>query len=176
MHWRPGFSDVTPRMRVAFFPDRLVVTTFQDASEWNTFSTTEFEGDPSSPWREIVKAILDSGETVTMNEEWPAGDTLARASELAFDRAPSPAMKVLALTWLGSQWSQVAQVLICQEDAVIEKCDKALGLLRVAEEACASVEEACLDEDFDGSPLDFLEEAIVDRLVALRPGRSGRCG
>lgn len=156
-------------MRVAFFPERLVVTVFEDASEPTSRATTVFEGDPTTPWRDVVQTMLDVEEAVTMNVEWPDGDTLAGPMDLTFDRPPSLSTKVLALAWLGSQWSQVASLLVDEDDDILAAADSTVGLLEVAKSACAWVEEKCLEEDHDVWPEDLLAKTVRDFLAPRSP-------
>ena len=139
--WRPGFSDVVSRLRVSIFPNRLVVTRFEDADEDATEALSAFEGDRETPWRDVVLAAMDGDIVVTFNEEWPDGDTLAGPTDLKFEPSANLPLKLISLAWLGSQWSEVAKVFLRLPDNVLRKVDETNDILAIAIEASAEVEE-----------------------------------
>ena len=55
--WRPEFSEVNPKLRIAYFEERLIVTKFDDENEYPTKGLTAFAGPVQKPWRKVVRAV-----------------------------------------------------------------------------------------------------------------------
>lgn len=160
--WRPGFDDVIMRLRIAFFPQRLLITAYDDASELETETATLFDDKPSTPWREVLKAVLACDEKVLINGDWPGEVTLVHPSQMAFDRVPGIAVKLVALAWLGDPWNRVAEALCELSDTALSTADQTSCLLEVAEETVSEIEKIPADE----LPHEDHYRALITRITA----------
>lgn len=159
--WRPGFGEVRPRLRVAHFPTRLVVTYFEDADEGVTRGLTLFKGKSKAPWRKVVECAHDEDFWVTINDDWPNAESIASARHLKFTPEATVPLKILALAWLGSQWNQAARILLELSDEQLVLLDERHELLDWASVAAEKVEKYATgfgstdddDEDLDATEL-----------------------
>lgn len=159
-HWRPEFVDNEPRVRIALFPERLTVTAFDDASEGITEGRTLYVGNPSSSWRAIVQSILDCGEYCTLNPDWPESASIVAPSQLRFTPQPNTALRLIALAWLGSEWTQAVEYLLRHSEEVIAAADGTAGLIDAIERASSETVSAFSTEPEDISPEKFFEALL----------------
>ena len=163
--WRPEFVDNEPRVRIALFPERLTVTAFDDASEGITEGRTLYAGSPSSSWRTIVQSILDCGEYCTLNPDWPESPSIAGPSQLRFTPEPNTALRLIALAWLGSEWSQAVEYLLRYSDEAIAAADGDKSLIDAIERASSETVTAFSTASEDMSPEDFFE-ALLEAVMS----------
>jgi hypothetical protein len=159
--WRPGFEDNEPRLRVALFSDRLMVTAYEDATEGLTRGTTLFAGARSALWREIVHAIVASEEFLTMNPDWPYSSTIVGPHDLKFKPEANTALKMIALSWLGAEWTEIAKFLMKHSDDELEKLDRTRNLLWAAADVSSETSAA-----FVGTTLDLGADEFSEALLA----------
>jgi hypothetical protein len=167
--WRPEFVDNAPRVRIALFPERLTVTAFDDASEGITEGRTLYVGSPSSSWRTIVQSVLDSGEYCTLNPEWPWSSSIVALSQLRFTPEPNTALRLIALAWLGSEWSKAVEYLLRYSDEAIAAADGDKGLIDAIEHASSETVTAFSTQPEDMSPEEFFEALLEAVMSGKQP-------
>ncbi|WP_170340888.1 hypothetical protein [Ruegeria arenilitoris] len=158
--WRPEFEDNEPRLRVAVFDDRITVTSFDDASEGVTEATTLFAGPASSNWRDIVRSILKSESFHSANPCWPESFSIVVPSDLHFSSPPNTAQKLVALVWLGSEWTQAVEYLLDFADDQIVQLDKRADLLSFMQTASSETSVAFMTPSVDLSAEEFFHFLI----------------
>ncbi|WP_129635950.1 hypothetical protein [Tropicimonas sp. IMCC6043] len=163
--WRPEFGDNKPRVRIAIFPDRLTVTAFEDASEELTRGMTLFAGDPSASWRDVVTAVLDSEEYYTLNPDWPFSTTIVGPLDLIFTPDGTTALKMIALAWLGAEWTEAVRFLLSHSDDDIAHLDRTGDLLGLINRASSETTAAFVEPSGDLGADEFFH-ALLTALLA----------
>jgi hypothetical protein len=160
--WRPEFSSVNPKLRIAYFDQRLIVAKFDDDNEYPTKGLTAFSGSAQTPWRKVVRAVTDGDIVVCYVDDWVNEPGLVSPIDLSFSSKPSIPMELVGLAWLGEPYSEMAQRLVKANDDALAKIVGAKGPLR---DCFSAIVESIRDLDWvdtetDTDPADVLGSAL----------------
>ena len=161
-HWRPEFSDVHPKLRVAFFQERLVVTKLDDQNEFPTNGLTVFAGPVDTPWRDVVRACADEDSTVCYVEDWIDEPGLVGPKDLVYSSQPGVPLQLAGLAWLGNPYSLIAKYLVQSSDQTLQDVSSANGsFLDCSFSIVQRIQELdWYETDADATPEDVLEDAL----------------
>ena len=129
--WRPEFSEVNPKLRIAYFEERLIVTKFDDENEYPTKGLTAFAGPVQTPWRKVVRAVADEDIVVCYVDDWFDVPGLVGPEDLSFSSTPSIPMELVGLAWLGQPYSAMVQPLMRANDDDLAEIVRSKGSHRV---------------------------------------------
>ncbi len=166
--WRPEFEQVAPRIRIAVFSNRLIVSAFDDASEGLTQGRTMFAGSPTTAWREVVQAIVTGENQLIWNEDWPESASIAGPSQLRFSFEPTIALKLIALASMGAEWTKAASYIMKYSDEKIETAERHSCLLSLLETASSETQAAFIVKPDDITAEEFFE-ALIDGIMEHEP-------
>ncbi len=160
--WRPGFSEVNPKLRIAYFKERLVVTKFDDENEYSTNGLTAFMGPTTASWRDVVRAVADEDVVVCYVDDWIAEPGLVNSGSLLFSSAPNIPMEIVGLAWLGQPYSELALSLLKVKDDDLAQIAGSKGPLR---DCISAIVEGTRDLDWpeaeeDVNPSEVMGQAL----------------